>query len=166
MYKPNIPDQALGLSTALLNFTVETKRSTVGLTDGYKNWPVPKRLVGPGPMPPNLSPAYTKIGGSLSRPRSAIKHGKIKTGSQASLRLGRLPIRPERGQGQTHPRPVANTDNQIRELLTGPTCPVLQFMSLIGLLTAKKKKAPRLLHPHLKWWWRKAMCSKVNHCTH
>ena len=74
MYRPNTPDQALGLSTALLDFTVETKRSTVGLTDGYKNRPVPKRLV--GSIPPNLSPAYTNTGGSLSRPRSAIKHGK------------------------------------------------------------------------------------------
>ena len=35
---------------------------------------------------------------------------------------------------------MANTNNQIRELLTGPTCLVRQFMSLIGLLTAKKKK--------------------------
>ena len=90
MYRPNIPDQALGLSTALLDFTVETKRSTVGLTDGYKNRPVPKQLVGPGPIPPNLSPTYTNTGRSLSRPRSAIKHGKIRTGPQASLRLGRL----------------------------------------------------------------------------
>ena len=104
-------------------------------------------------MPPNLSPAYTKIGGSLSRPRSAIKHGKIKTGPQASVRLGRLPIRPERGQGQTHPRPVANTDNQIRELLTGPTCPVLQFMSLIGLLTAKKKSSQVAPPPFKKLKW-------------
>ena len=36
---------------------------------------------------------------------------------------------------------------KIKELLTGPTCPVLQLMSLIGLLTATEKQVhPDRLH--------------------
>ena len=75
---------------------------------------------------------------------------------------------------------------KIQELLTGPTCPVWQLMSLIGLLTATEKQVhlgrlrmwpiqwhlknnwrvpeslekvipiPRLLQPHLKWWLEKS----------
>ena len=34
---------------------------TDGVTEGYKNPPVPRRLVGESPIPPNLSPAYTDL---------------------------------------------------------------------------------------------------------
>ena len=42
---------------------------TDGFTEGYKNPPVPRRLVGESHIPPNLSPAYTDLGSSLSRTR-------------------------------------------------------------------------------------------------
>ena len=35
---------------------------TDGLTEGYKNPPVPRRPVGESHIPPNLSPAYTDLG--------------------------------------------------------------------------------------------------------
>ena len=62
-------------------------------------------------------------------PRLASKFGKIRTGTQAGFRPCRLPVRPERGQGQTHPRPVADTKDQNQRIinrtdLSGPTTDV------------------------------------------
>ena len=75
---------------------------------------------------------------------------------------------------------------KIKELLSGPTCPVRKIMSLIGLLTATEKQVhldrlhmrpiqwhlknnwrvpesmekvipiPKSLHPHLRWWLEKS----------
>ena len=75
-----------------------------------------------------------------------------------------------------------NLQDKILEILSSPACPVRQFMSLIGLLTATEKQVhlgrlhmrpiqwhlknnwsvpeslekvipiPRSLHPHLQWW--------------
>ena len=72
---------------------------TDGFAERYKDPPVPRRLVGPGQIPPNLSPIYTNSSSYLSGWRG---------GSQTSLQLHRLPVRPERGQAQTHPRLVAD----------------------------------------------------------
>ena len=58
-----------GLSTAPMEFTVVARGQTDGFTEGYKNPPVPRRLVGESHVPPNLSPAYTDLGSSLSRTR-------------------------------------------------------------------------------------------------
>ena len=96
---------------------------------------------------------------------------KVRTGTKADLRFCRLPVRPQGRSGPTHTRP-----------LSLPTCPVRQFMSLIGLLTATEKQVhlgllhmrpiqwhlknnwripeslekvipvPRSLHPHLQIW--------------
>ena len=50
-----------GLQTAPLEFTVMTQRGqTHGATEGYKDPPVPTRLVDPGQIPPNLSPNTLK----------------------------------------------------------------------------------------------------------
>ena len=38
---------------------------TDGFTERYKNPPVPRRLIGPGQIPPNLSPTYTNSSSSL-----------------------------------------------------------------------------------------------------
>ena len=63
-----------------------------GLTEGYKNPPVPRRLVGESHIPPNLSPAYTDLGSSLSRTRVAGEPGKVRTRSKTGLQLRRLPV--------------------------------------------------------------------------
>ena len=57
------------------------------------------------------------------------KHGKIRTGSQTSLQLHRLPVRPEGGQGQTHPRALADlkckdTETAAQTNLSGLTADV------------------------------------------
>ena len=38
---------------------------TDGFTEGYRNPPVPRRLVGESHIPPNLSPTYTDLGSSV-----------------------------------------------------------------------------------------------------
>ena len=73
-------------------------------TEGYKNTPVNRRLVGESHIPPNLSPAYTDLGSSLSRTRLAGEQGKVRIGSKTGFQLNRLPIRLARGQGQNHTR--------------------------------------------------------------
>ena len=94
-------------------------------------------------------------------------------GYQFDLRSGRVRLTPDRWQ---------NLQDKILEILAIPACPVLQFMSLIGLLTATEKQVhlgrlhmrpiqwhlknnwrvpeslekvipiPRFLHLHLQWW--------------
>ena len=94
-------------------------------------------------------------------------------GYQFDLRSGRVRPTPDRWQ---------SLQDKIQPLLSLPTCPVRQFMSLIGLLTATEKQVhlgrlhmrpiqwhlknnwrvpeslekviplPRSLHPHLQWW--------------
>ena len=81
---------------------------TNGFTQGYKNPQVPRRLVGQSQIPPNLSPAYTNSRSSVSGTRLDDKPGKIRTVFQTSLRLHRLPVRPEGGLCQIHPRALAD----------------------------------------------------------
>ena len=94
-------------------------------------------------------------------------------GYQFDLRSGRVRPTPDRWQ---------SLQDKIHRLLLMPACPVRQFMSLIGLLTATEKQVhlgrlhmrpiqwhlknnwrvpeslekviplPRSLHPHLQWW--------------
>ena len=94
-------------------------------------------------------------------------------GYQFDLTVGRVQPTPDRWQ---------NLQDTITRILSSPTCPVRQFMSLIGLLTATEKQVylgrlhmrpiqwhlknnwqvpeslekvipvPRSLNPHLQWW--------------
>ena len=98
------------LSTASMEFTVVAKE--VKLTEGYKNPPVPRRLVGESHILPNLSPAYTDTGSSLSRTRLTGERGKIRTDPKTGLQLRRLPVRTQRGQDQTHTRTLAGLNRQ------------------------------------------------------
>ena len=155
---------------------------TDGFTEGYKNPPVPRRLVGESHMPPNLSPAYIDLGGSLSRTRLAGEQGEVRTGPKTGFQLCRLPVRSQGGQGQTHTRALADLNRKDTVNPVRPVHPVQQFMSLIELLTATEKQVhlgrlhmrpiqwhlknnwrvpeslekmipiPRSLHPHLRWW--------------
>ena len=89
------------------------------------------------------------------------------------------------GRVQPTPNQRHNLQDKIVEILSLPTCPVWQFMSLIGLLTATEKQVhlgrlhmrsilwhlknnwripeslekvipiARSLHPHLQWWLQK-----------
>ena len=157
---------------------------TDGLTEGYKDPTVPRRLVAESHIPPNLSPAYTDLGSSLSRTRLAGEQGEVRTGSKTGFQLCRLPVQPERGQDQTHTRLLAglNRQDSVNIVRSSVSAPAVQYMSLIGLLTATEKQVhlgrlhmrpiqwhlknnwrdpeslekmipvPMSLHPHLKWW--------------
>ena len=155
---------------------------TDGHTQGYKNPPVPRRLVGQSQIPPNLSPSYPDPDQDVPGSRLAGEPEKSElepqqvfnfVGYQFDLRSGRVRPTPDRWQ---------SLQGKIQTLLLLPACPVRQFMSLIGLLTATEKQVhlgrlhmrpiqwhlknnwrvpeslekviplPRSLHPHLQWW--------------
>ena len=103
---------------------------TDGHTQGYKNPPVPRRLVGQSQIPPNLSPAHPNPGQDVPRSRLAGELRKIRTGAQTSLQLCMLPVRPQVRPGQTDTGPVAkssrkNTKIAVTTGLSGPTVHVL-----------------------------------------
>ena len=100
---------------------------TDGFTEGYKNPPVPRRLVGESHIPPNLSPAYTDLSSSLSRTRLASEQGEVRTGSKAGLQLCRLPVRHQGGQGQTHTRALADLNRQdiVNPVWSGVSAPAV-----------------------------------------
>ena len=85
---------------------------TDGHTQGYKNPPVPRRLVGESQIPRNLSPAYPNPNQNVSGPRLAGELGEIRTGTQTGLRFCRLPVRPQVRSGQTDSGPVAKPSGQ------------------------------------------------------
>ena len=85
---------------------------TDGHTPGYKDPPVPRRLVGESQVPSNLSPTHPKPGQNMPRPRLAGEFSEIRTGIQTGLRLCRLPVRPQVRPGLTDSGPVAKPSGQ------------------------------------------------------
>ena len=85
---------------------------THGTSEGYKDPPVPRRLAGESLYPRHLSLAYSNPGHTVSGSRVAGEQGKVRTGPQTGLQLRRLPVRPDRGQGQTNRRSLADLDRQ------------------------------------------------------
>ena len=81
-------------------------------SEGYTDPPVPRRLAGESLYPRHLSPAYTNLSDPLSGTRVAGEQGEVRTGSQTGFQLRRLPVRHERGQGQTNNRTLADLDRQ------------------------------------------------------
>ena len=92
---------AFGLSEAAMEFTVVAKEVKL----------MAYRLDGESHVPPNLSPAYTDLGSSLSRTRVAGER-EVRTGCKTGFQLCRLPVRPPGGQGQTHTRTLAGLNRQ------------------------------------------------------
>ena len=144
---------------------------THGTSEGYKDRPVPRRLAGESLYPRHLSPAYSNPGHTLSGTRLAGEQGKIRTGPQTGLQLCRLPVRPERGQGQTNRRTLAGLDRQDQIHTVGSGLPGLTEKQVhFGRLhmrpiqwhlknnwrvpesLEKVIPVPKSLHPHLRWW--------------
>ena len=71
---------------------------TDGSKQGYKNPTSTETICWP-------EPHHTKLVSSIVEPWSEIRlgsnHGEVRTGTQADLRFHRLPVLPQRGQGQT-----------------------------------------------------------------
>ena len=85
---------------------------TDGHTQGYKDPPVPRRLVGESQIPTNLSPTHSNPGQNVPGPRLASEFREIRAGTQTGLRLCRLPVRPQVRPGQTDSGPVAKPSGQ------------------------------------------------------
>ena len=103
-----------------------SKRGKIdGNSQGYKDPPVPRRLVGQSHIPSYLSPTYTDPSQDLPGPRLAGECREIRTGTQTGIRLRRLPVRPQVRPGPTDTGPVAepsreNKDTLITTGLSGP----------------------------------------------
>ena len=76
-------------------------------SEGYKDPPIPRRLVGASHIPPGLSPAYTGPSTTVQTFRLAGEHRKVGIGTQTSFQLRRLPIRPPVRSGPTDTGQVA-----------------------------------------------------------
>ena len=109
---------------------------TDGLTQGFINPPVPRRLVGENQIPPGLSPTYTGISKNVSATGLAGELREIRAGPQT--RFCRLPVRPQLWSVLTDSGPVAEP-SKVNAETASPACLVREFMSLIGLLTATEK---------------------------
>ena len=71
-----------GLSTAPMEFTVITKEvKLMAMHKGYKNPPVPRRLVSKSQIPPGLSPTYSDTGKNMPGSRLVSEFGKIRAGN-------------------------------------------------------------------------------------
>ena len=83
-----------------------------GHTQGYKDPPVPRRLVGESQIPTTLSPTHSDPSQNVPGTRLAGESREIRVGTQTSLRLHRLPIRPQIRPGQTNSGLVAKPSGQ------------------------------------------------------
>ena len=99
---------------------------TDGHTQGYKDPPVP-RLVGESQIPPSLSPAYTDTSKNVPGAGLAGEFRKIRAGTQTSLPLCRLLVRPKLWQGPTHTGPVTDPARESTGVdnLTGLSSPAV-----------------------------------------
>ena len=100
---------------------------TDGQSQGYKNPPVPRRLVSKGQVIPYLSPAYTDSSEDVSGTRLAGEHRKIRTVAQTSLQLCWLPVRPQVRPSQTDTGPVGQParENRSTFVTTGLSDPAV-----------------------------------------
>ena len=120
-----VQGSALWSVPSTLGIHCNSKRGeTDGHSQGYKDPPVPRRLVGEGYIPPGLSPTYSESGKNMSKIGLAGEFGQVRAGSKADLQFCRLPVRPQDRSGPTDPRQVAEPSGQILEIMSLPHCPV------------------------------------------
>ena len=79
-----------------------------GSDKGYKNPPVPRRLVAQSPVPGNLPTKYPDPLGPVPRIRLGSQHEKVRTGTPASVQFRRLPVRSPDWTGFTHGRTLGD----------------------------------------------------------
>ena len=103
---------------------------TYGSEQGYKNPPVPRRLVTESPFTGNWSTSHPSSVISLPRTGLAGQHKKVRVDSSTGLHLRRLPVRPVDGSGFTNPREMGKLASETVVFkdsghLHGPTVHVL-----------------------------------------
>ena len=103
---------------------------TDGYMQGYKDPPVPRRLVGKGYLPPSLLQRHTNPSQAVPGPRMVGELGEVGAGTKTNLRFRRLPVRPQVWSGQTDTGPVEKSSGQDTRAvgtpgLSGPAVHVL-----------------------------------------
>ena len=145
--KPDIPVQgsALWSLNGTLAIHCDSQRSeTNGHTQGYKDPPVPRLLVGESQIPPGLSPTYSDPSTNVPGSRLDGELGKVRTATQTNLRICRLPVRPHGRSSPTDTGPVAeppghHNQNSVFTGLSGQTVHVLDR----SLNSHRKTSSPR-----------------------
>ena len=84
--------------------------------------PVPRRLVSQSQIPPNLSPAYTDTGSSLSGPRLASQHREIRAGPKQVFDF--VGYKFDLKKGRPTPEHWQTLNTKIKKLLTHLSCQV------------------------------------------
>ena len=116
-----------GLSTAPMEFTVVAKEvKLMALQRGIRIHQYLDDWLVRASSHETCLPTYTELGSSLPRSRLASEQGKVRAGPKTGFQLRRLPVRPERRQGQTHTRALAGLDrqdpvNSVWSGMSGPT---------------------------------------------
>ena len=153
-----------------------------GSIPGYKDPPVPRRLVDSSPYLRILPPGHSIPHCPLPGVGLDSQPTKVRTGTQTDVRVRGLQVRSLSRTGLTDSEPLGVDPPKVESILSNPSCRVRKFMSLIGLLTATEKQVPlgrlhmrpiqwhlkrhwrvteslekeipvpRSLHPHLLWW--------------
>ena len=80
------------------------RSETDGSDKGYKNPPVPRRLVTQSPVPGDLPTTYPDPLGPVPRSRVGSEHEKVRTGSLTRIQFCRLPVRPADRSSLTNTR--------------------------------------------------------------
>ena len=118
---------------------------TDGQSQGYKDPPVPRRLVGESHIPSGLSSIYSESRENISKIRLAGEFGKVRAGSKADLRFCRLPVRPPGRSGPTNPRQVAKPSGQnIRNNVTATLSSLTVHVPDRVANSHRKTSSPRL----------------------
>ena len=85
---PDVPVQSIAfrpVHSAHGVHCISQRGETDGHTQGYKNPPVPRRLVGESQIPTPLSPTHPTPGQDGPEPRLAGESREIRTGTQTSI---------------------------------------------------------------------------------
>ena len=131
--RPGIPIQSTTFRSVHSTLGVHCSSKggeTDGHAQGYKNPPIPRRLVGESQVPPGLSPTYSGLSKNVPRPRLAGECREVGAGAQASLRFCRLPVRPQVRSGLIDTGQVAKPSRENKRTfittdLPGPAVHVL-----------------------------------------
>ena len=94
-----------------------------GSVTGYKNPPVPRRLVDSSPYQRILPPGNPVPPSPLPGVGLDGKHAKIRTGTPTNLRFCRLPVRPAQRTGQTYSKPLGSPSTKNNRAITEEILP-------------------------------------------
>ena len=115
-----------------------------GSVTGYKNPPVPRRLVDSSPYQRILPPGNPVPPSPLPGVGLDGKHAKVRTGTPTSLRLHRLPVRPTQRSSQAYSKPLGSPSTKNNSAFTEQILPSENFhVSYRSSHCDRKTGAPR-----------------------